>query len=229
MPAALPLRPQAPIPPNRGPAPHPRALRRAAAALRRRGPGAGVDLLVGFAGVYAAFALTAYHEAQETAARRRQVRRALAEEVRQIAHGTRAAAAGTGRWLATYDSAVAAGGRPNLPPILSADRFDTHAWTATLQGGGLALLDVPTFYRLSAFYNQVGRGFEQISQLRGLSETMLLPHADEGPARLYDPATGRLRPQYGWYRAGMAQLHRIATDASASGDSLAAALGAAER
>lgn len=69
-------------------------------------------------------------------------------------------------------------------------------WNGTLDSDGMELLDIPTIYSLSRFYNSLNAGFEQLAQLRSLSETMLLPNADRPASEFYDPATGELRPRY---------------------------------
>jgi hypothetical protein len=67
-------------------------------------------------------------------------------------------------------------------------------------------------------------GFEQLLQLRQLSETVLIPNLGRGDDEFYDPRTGRLQPKYGWYRDGLERLSYIAASITAHGDSLAGAL-----
>lgn len=179
-----------------------------------------IEIVVAFIGVYAAFALSAYHESRDADARKRQVRLALSDEIADITRNTAMAAKGTGQALAYYDSAWKAGGRPLPQPMLEASRFDTHMWNATLQSGGLNLMDVPTFYRISGFYNELGMGFEQLNQLRTLSETVLLPNSEKGPDEFYEPHSTKVRPKYQWYFSGLKRLNAIATELTASGDTL---------
>ena len=42
-------------------------------------------------------------------------------------------------------------------------------WEAALRAGGLDLFDVPTFWRISKFYNSVNQGIAQFAQLRDLT------------------------------------------------------------
>ncbi len=97
-------------------------------------------------------------------------------------------------------------------------------WEATLQSGGLDLFDISTVYRLPSFYNALNAGFEQIYQLRTLSETILIPNLDRSVDEFYDARSGELLPKYAWYTGGMARLGRLATSITAQGDSLVAEL-----
>lgn len=182
------------------------------------------ELVVIFVGVYAASAFSEYQERQAAAERRHQIRLALIREIEGITDNTRRAARNVGQGVAFYDSAIAAGGRPPLQPMLEPVRVEAHMWNATLQSDGLDLLDVPTVYRLSQFYNALNAGFEQLGQLRHLSETILLPNLDRGPSEFYDPVTNKLRLKYVWYLSGMRNLQKEAEQITVLGDSLAADL-----
>ncbi len=187
-----------------------------------------LELLVVFVGVYAAFALTEYGERRRDAERRQQLEAALVSEIRDITSRTRRVAEDLPPQLARFDSAVAAGARPPLQPWMEPVRVQTHMWEATLRSGGLDLFDVPTVYAISQFYNELNAGFEQLSQLRELSERMLLPSLGMSSDEFYDPETGRLRARYEWWRSGLGRLSLLAAGITAAGDSLAALLEAAE-
>jgi hypothetical protein len=180
----------------------------------------GFELVVIFVGVYSAFAISEYQKRRDADERRHQIRQALVTEIESITSNTRRVATILPPQLAALDSAIAAGMRPPLEPVLEPIRVETHMWEATLQSGGLDLFDVPTIYALSSFYNQLNDGFEQIVQLNRLSETMLLPNLDRGPGEFYDPLTGHLKPKYRWYPRGYGRLARIAGEITAQGDSL---------
>ncbi len=179
----------------------------------------GFELLVVFLGVYGASAFADYQQGRRVARERREIERALAAEIRDITANTRNAERQTGRLLAVYDSLWTAGQQPPLQPLIEPVRFQTHLWETTLQSGRLGLLGVETAYALSAFYNELNAGFGQLGQLRGLSETMILPNLDT-PAAFYDPATGRLKQGYGWYVQGVQALHDEAGRITVLGDSL---------
>lgn len=207
--------------------PEPTAFRSA----RRRSRPLGwlaLELVVVFVGVYGAFALTEYGERRRDAERRQQLQAALVREIRDITSRTRRVAEELPPQLARYDSAVAAGARPSLQPWMEPVRVQTHMWEATLRSGGLELFNVPTVYAISQFYNELNAGFEQLSQLRELSEMMLLPNLGREADEFYEPGTGRLRSRYEWWRSGLGRLSDLAADITAAGDSLVALLEPAE-
>jgi hypothetical protein len=187
-----------------------------------------LELVVVFVGVYAAFALTEYGERRRATERRQQLQAALVSEIRDITSNTRRVARVLPPQLARFDSAVAAGARPPLDPWMEPVRVQTHMWEATLRSGGLDLFDVPTVYALSQFYNELIAGFEQVSQLRELSQTILLPNLGRSDDEFYEPGTGGLRPRYEWWRSGHGRLSELAAGITAAGDSLVAMLEPAE-
>jgi hypothetical protein len=91
---------------------------------------------------------------------------------------------------------------------------------ATLQSGALDLFDIPTVYRLSQFYNELNAGFEQLAQLRNLSESVLIPNLERGSSEFYEQGGRKLRPKYQWYRDGLGRLAGLAARITALGDSL---------
>lgn len=182
-----------------------------------------LELAVVFTGVYAAFTLSEYQAEKEAAGRRLQLQSALVREVRDITSNTRRVAEYLPPVLERFDSAVAAGGRPPLEPWIEPVRVQTHMWEATLQSGALDLFEVSTVYGLSHFYNRLNAGFEQLAQLRALSESVLIPNLGQESNEFYGP-DGRLRPKYEWHRDGLARLSRLASDITELGDSLVATL-----
>jgi hypothetical protein len=188
----------------------------------------GVELLVVFIGVYAAFALSRYEARREATERRRQLQDALVREIEDLTSNTRRVAQQLPVQLAQFDSAVRAGGRPALQPWIEPVRVQTHMWEATLQSGALELFDIPTVYSLSQFYNELNAGFEQLAQLRALSETVLIPNLERGSSEFYQ-SDGKLRPKYQWYREGLGRLSDLAARITKFGDSLAAQLGSPDQ
>ena len=183
-----------------------------------------LELVVVFIGAYAAFALSQYEARRKSAERRVQLQDAIVREITDLTSNTRRVARQLPMELAQFDSAVRAGGQPPLQPWLEPVRVQTHMWEATLQSGALDLFDVPTVYRLSQFYNELNAGFEQLAQLRSLSESVLLPNMGRGKDEFYEPGGRRLRPRYQWYRDGLGRLAGLAAKITALGDSLATQL-----
>lgn len=188
------------------------------------------ELLVVFVGVYGAFALSEWEESREREERASQIRAALASEIRGIQGNTRGVALAFPAQIAAMDSAMRAGDTPPLEPLLEPVRVESHVWEATLQGGGLIYFDVDTFVTISEFYNLLNAGFEQLEQLRLLSERSLLPQAGADAATFYTPAPGggmRLRPEYRWYTMGLSRLGWLARCITAYGDTVLTRIGEA--
>jgi hypothetical protein len=180
----------------------------------------GLELIIVFVGVYAAFALSQYEARREAAERRHQLQDALVREITDLTSNTRRVAQQLPIELAQFDSATAAGRHPALRPWIEPIRVQTHMWEATLQSGALDLFDIPTVYRLSQFYNELNAGFEQLAQLRSLSESVLIPNLERGTSEFYEPDGRHLRPKYQWYRAGLGRLSVLAARITELGDSL---------
>ncbi len=178
------------------------------------------ELVIVFVGVYAAFALSEYQRERELDVRRNQLRLALIEEIEDITYNTRSVSFQAAQMREQYDSLHAAGEMPPLQPFLEPLRVETHMWEAVLTSGALDLLDVPTMYRMSRFYNQLNAGFEQFTQLRQLSQSMILPEAERGSQAFYDPDTGRLRPQYVWYLQGIGRIQEATRSVTELGERL---------
>jgi hypothetical protein len=184
-----------------------------------------LELVVVFIGVYAAFALSQHEASKQVDERRRQLQEALVREIKDLTSNTRRVARQVPAELAQFDSAVRSGRRPPLVPWMEPVRVQTHMWDVTLQSGALDLFSIPTIHNLSEFYNELNAGFEQISQLRTLSENVLIPNIDRGSSEFYTPDGLHLRTKYQWYRDGLGRLARLATSITAMGDSLTAELG----
>ncbi|CAA9300264.1 MAG: hypothetical protein AVDCRST_MAG11-777 [uncultured Gemmatimonadaceae bacterium] len=189
--------------------------------LRRGASWLLAQLVVVFIGVYAASWVADREAAQARERRRAQLRRALVTELRDATRNTRGAARSTAAALAFYDSSWKAGARPPLQPFTDPVRWTPQMWNATVSAGGLELLDVPTFYALSEFYNELSSGFDVLGHMSALSDRYLIPVADQPAAEFYEPNSARLKARYRWYIASTRRVNRIAERLTARGDSLA--------
>ena len=200
-------------------------------SLRRGASWLAAQLVVVFLGVYAAAWAADRQAGAERERRRVQLRRALVTELRDATRNTRGAARSTAAGLAFYDSSWKAGSRPPLQPFTDVARWTPQMWNATVAAGGLELLDVPTFYRLSSFYNELDGGFENMARLTALSDRYIVPMAGGPASAFYEGNSTRVRGEYGWYFGGLRRINRVAERLSARGDSLADLLdkGAAQR
>jgi hypothetical protein len=181
-----------------------------------------LELVVVFMGVYLASAFASYQRNQENDARRHQIRQALMREIEGITSNTRNASVQVRAALRSYEDAAQRKEFLAPQPMIEPVRFQTHMWEATLQSDALDLFDVATVYQLSEFYNQLSEGFEQLAQLRELSERFLLPAAGSPPSEFYSLETGRPKAAYTWYFDGMQRLARLAEDITSQGERLVA-------
>ncbi|MEP6492442.1 MAG: hypothetical protein ABJF01_07185 [bacterium] len=192
-----------------------------AAKLRRTLGRIALEIMVGFIGVYAAFALSAYHERRELNERRRQVKLALLREIGPLTDLARRNVGGYGKTLAHFDSGVKAGTKPIPQPFTEPIGLNMHMWEATKQAGGLNLVDVSTFNEIGDFYNDISRMLAIYGQLRDLSINVILPGADRGADAFYNPSTGMLRNDirrlYYW---DLTALENTSKRTAAEGDSL---------
>ncbi|HTE45957.1 MAG TPA: hypothetical protein VK636_11975 [Gemmatimonadaceae bacterium] len=192
-----------------------------AAKLRRSIGRIGLEVMIGFIGVYAAFALNAYHERRELADRRRQVKLALIAEIVPLTELSRRNIGGYASVLAAFDSGVKAGRKPIPHPFTEPIGLNMHIWEATKQAGGLSLFDVPTFAAVADFYNDISRMLAIYGQLRELSIGVILPGADRGADAFYDARSGILRADirrlYYW---DLNALENISKQTARQGDQL---------
>lgn len=183
----------------------------------------GLEIVIGFIGVYAAFALNAYKERRDLVDRRHQIKRALIAEIRPIVDLARSNGPQYLTYLQSFDSTVKAG-HPMPRPFTESIGLTDHVWEATKQAGGLNLIDVPTFVELSQFYNMNSQMFAQYAQLREFSLTEILPRLSTGSQAFYESGTETLRPSFVVYRSALRRLNAMNQSLVNGGDSLLARL-----
>jgi hypothetical protein len=196
---------------------------RSLAANRRALGRIALEILIGFIGVYAAFALGAYKERRDMVERRHQIKRASIAEIRPIVQIAENNIAGYERVLAEYDSSVKAG-RPAPQPFIESVALNDHVWEATKQAGGLNLIDVPTFVALSQFYNMNTNMLAQYAQLRDFSIAEILPRQASGPRAFLEPGTTGERASFVIYRRALKRLANMSRSLRSGGDTLLAQL-----
>lgn len=100
--------------------------------------------------------------------------------------------------LAAFDEARRQGERP-LPffyQIRGSDTAPKLIW-GTLQDAGLGeLLDPHLLFELSHFYSERDGIGVKVTRYMESIERLLLPYVEGDPNFFYDPATGRVRPEY---------------------------------
>jgi len=188
-------------------------------ASRRTLSRISLEILIGFAGVYAAFALDAYKDRRDMIDRRHQIKRALMAEIRPIVQNAENNIGGYERTLAEFDSSVKAG-RPAPQAFFESVSLNDHVWEATKQAGGLNLIDVPTFVALSQFYNMNSNMFAQYAQLREFSIAEILPRQAEGFRAFLEPGTTNERASFVIYRRALRRLANMSRSLRSGGDTL---------
>lgn len=191
---------------------------------KRIAAGLVFELVVVFVGVYGASALASHQERQREEAQKDQIRHALILEINDITRQTKYASCQLHGYVTFMQAAQKAGKNPVPQPMLSAIRVQQHMWQATLASGGMDLFDVPTFFRMSEFYNELNEGFAYLEQLSRMSEEKLVPVEGSPPSEYYD-APGKLKPKYAWYPMTIERVAAAADATSAKGDTLVALLG----
>ena len=192
---------------------------RSLAESRRTLSRIALEIVIGFLGVYAAFALGAYKERRDMIDRRHQIKRALIAEIRPIVHIAENNIAGYERALAEFDSSVKAG-RPAPQSFIESVALNDHVWEATKQAGGLNLIDVPTFVALSQFYNMNSNMFAQYAQLREFSIAEIMPRQAGGPRAFLEPGTTNERTSFVIYRRALRRLANMSRSLRSGGDTL---------
>jgi hypothetical protein len=192
-------------------------------ALRRMLGRIALEIVVGFVGVYAAFALSAYKERRDLVDRRHQIKRALIVEIRGIVTLARGNGPGYTQYLERFDSSVKAG-RPQPRSFTESVGITDQIWEATKQAGGLDLIDVPTFVELADFYNMNSNMLAQYAQLRDFSFAEIVPRAGSGPDVFFQPGTRTVRPSFEVYRTALRRLAAMNQSLVSGGDTLIARL-----
>jgi hypothetical protein len=192
---------------------------RSLAESRRTLSRIALEIVIGFIGVYAAFALGAYKERRDLIDRRHQIKRALIAEIRPIVQIAERNIGGYEQLLADYDSSVKAG-RPAPQAFIESVALNDHVWEATKQAGGLNLIDVPTFVALSQFYNMNSNMFAQYAQLREFSIAEILPRQAGGPRAFLEPGTTNERSSFVIYRRALKRLANMSRSLRSGGDTL---------
>jgi hypothetical protein len=171
------------------------------------------ELVIVFIGVYAAFILSAHQSHEQDRQRRGQIL-ALLEK------GAAATAASLKQTTVAYDqrmneflTQLAKGEMPGISAISWANSYNPDERNWLLQAGGLELLDIETIVRLKELDAVARTGFATMAHYQQISDQLIVPHAGEGPAFFYDPATRQLRNEYAQYpemlREGSQVLHAL--------------------
>lgn len=188
------------------------------------------ELLVTFLGLLAAFGVENYRDRRAKAARSRQVVTALRRELTNYAAVAPVLADTIDAEIRRFEAARARGERP-APPLYyvraGSERIPTVVWDATLQVGGLDLLEPQLFFTLAEFYNRLNTISERYGRYVEFTERDVLPRLPT-PAAFYDGA-GVLRPEYRTYVDRLRDIHTLLVARVPDARTLAARLDSVQR
>ena len=185
--------------------------------LRRR----AVELVIVFAGVYAAFLLNRFDTERHDAERRTQLVGALEREVSGNVDELRGDVAGAATELSDFNRQLAAGAMPGLGIVYTNSSYSASDDAALMQAGGLELLDIETI-ELTRKVNTLQR--ELVAATHNQFEVSLAELANHRNEDFYDPATRQLKPQYKWYPVVLRNVVRDARALLAAEEALLAHL-----
>ena len=191
------------------------------ATLGRR----AVELVIVFAGVYAAFLLNRLDTDRHDARRRAQIVGELEREVSENADELKGDLAGAAELIAGFDRQLAAGDMPHLGITYTNSSYSDNDAATLLQAGGLDLFDMQTLALLRRVNVQER---ELVAATHNHFEACLTMLANHHNEEFYDPATRQLRPQYEWYPVVLHNLLHLAQSLLAAEESLLAHLHSAQ-
>lgn len=185
--------------------------------LRRR----AAELVIVFAGVYAAFLLNRIDTERHDAKRHALILGALEREISGKAAELKEDIAAADTQLAEFNRQLAAGEMPHLGISFVNSDYDPSDDATLLQAGGLDLLDVPTI-ELVRTVNKRER--ELGAATHNQFEVCLAELANHRNEDFYDPATRQLKNDYQWYPGLMHNVIGYAKTLLTSEESLLAHL-----
>ena len=158
------------------------------------------EIVIIFIGVTAAFALEAARQDREEAAYRNGMIAALIPTFNDLERHTRMFTKETGSKIAAFDAALARGEKPKLPIYREpgGERPPSRAWDGIVATGVSKALPPELYYELSRFYTRQESVGERYVRYAQVTEQQILSLGPEQRG-IYDPASGRLKPEYAAY------------------------------
>lgn len=158
-----------------------------------------LELLIVFLGVYLAFLFNAHGERTKMRARQVQLLYGLHTEVDFFLSGAVRRSPVMNESFAGWKEKLAERA-VQAPPYFVMEGDDlptTSMWQVVIFFDGMQLLDVPTMFELSKYYNSFGIMLSKYEKLIEFAEHEIIPFED-APSRFYDD-NGRLRAAYRAY------------------------------
>jgi hypothetical protein len=158
------------------------------------------ELVLVFAGVYAAFWLNNYQQHRQDADRRDQI---LAFIEQTLSEGIESSKANRAKEqepeAAEFRRALNAGEMPAMRPFVFITDYSPSDLATMLQSGGVQLLDVQTLRALRRDESVIRWGLQRMARYQKLSDELIVPNLDQDISFFYDPATKKLRKQFEIY------------------------------
>ncbi|MEO0557251.1 MAG: hypothetical protein AAF170_03600 [Bacteroidota bacterium] len=190
------------------------------ARLARYSGHLGVELLIVFIGVYAAFMLGRYQEGQKDEARRGAIYQALLAEVDRtaadVAEHREVLVSG---WVEPIVESYERGEKPYIYGLWLPTRPPSGAWDSML-ASGIDLLDPALIQAVEGHRSDLQFMLDQADRAVRLSDEQITPNM--GDQDFYQGESAQLRAQYQWYPQLLGYLVGNADKAAASSDSLRA-------
>jgi len=174
------------------------------------------EIVIVFVGVTAAFALAAARQDRQDAQYRQSMLGALGETLKDTIDHNRSFEMQVDRQLADFDAAIARGAHPKLPIYREpgSERPPTRVWDGIVSTGAAKALDPDLFYQLAILYTRLDSFGEKYIRYNDFTEQRVLPLGPD-QAGVYDPATGRLKPEYAAYVDRLRDLEELAKELDA--------------
>jgi hypothetical protein len=158
------------------------------------------ELVLVFAGVYAAFWLNNYQQHRQDADRRDQI---LAFIEQTLSEGIESSKANRAKEqepeAAEFRRALNAGEMPAMRPFVFITDYSPSDLATMLQSGGVQLLEVQTLRALRRDESVIRWGLQRMARYQKLSDELIVPNLDQDISFFYDPATKKLRKQFEIY------------------------------
>ena len=171
------------------------------------------EVIIVFIGVTAAFALEAARQDRQDAEYRRSMLGALAATLNDTVQHNRQFEKQVDKQLADFDSALARGEHPKLPVYREpgSERPPTRIWDGVVSTGAAKALDPDLFYALAILYTRLDSFGEKYIRYNEFTEQHVFTLGPD-QAGIYDPTSGRLKPEYAAYVDRLRDLDEMAKE-----------------
>ena len=170
------------------------------------------EVVLVFAGVYAAFWLNNYQQHRQEAKRRDQILASLEQTLREGIESGKINGAKEEQQAAEFQSALDGGQMPPLHPFVFTTDYSPGDFATFLQSGGIELLDVGTLTALRNDESVIRWGLSRMAHYQKLSDELIVPNLDQDTSFFYDPATKKLRKRFEIYSEALQATVKFAHD-----------------